>query len=99
MNNLFMATKYLYNDFKKNHSTLPSALFSIFCLSSSTLGNVKLVRRPIRVTTITNIIGIGLSSSAINGENIVKDRAIKLQIPIAVVRFRTGNVIGSPKLV
>jgi hypothetical protein len=60
--------------------------------------NVKLVIRPIVVTVITKHIGIGLSSSAASGANIVATLAMKLHIPMAVVRFSKGKVFGSLKL-
>ena len=52
----------------------------------------------ITVTIIIITIGQGVSNSATNGENTVANLAQKLQIPIAVARFKSGNVLLSLKL-
>jgi hypothetical protein len=57
-----------------------------------------LTARASTVTIIIITIGQGVSSSATNGENTVASLAQKLQIPIAVALFKSGNVLLSLKL-
>ena len=57
-----------------------------------------LTARARTVTIIIITIGQGVSSSATKGENTVASLAQKLHIPIAVARFKSGNVRLSLKL-
>lgn len=68
------------------------ANFYFWFFSYASDGNVKDTSNAVIATIIKIKLGMGLSNSATRGARIVKPRAIKLQIPIAVDLFRIGNI-------